>query len=356
MKLKITMLGLALTALAFTGCKKDDDENTTTATVTNEKVVLDFADYIAHFAYSNLAGETTDLYNKIEAFNASPDDTKLQACKDSWKASRLVWEKTESFLFGPVATDNIDPRIDTWPVNFNDLEIILANGQPFTASYIDGLDDALKGFHPIEYLLFGYDGDKTATQFTPRQFEYLEALALDLKTLTGDLATGWDPQNNSSYYHEFQSAGNGSANYPTLLSAYEEMVNAMAGICDEVANGKISEPFTAQNPDLEESPFAKNSITDFTNNIRGVEAVYLGNIGNDAAGLEDIVRKHNLSLDNTIKTKINNAKTALGNITVPFGEAIVSQPIQVQNAIDAINELKTVLETDLMDLVQLHVD
>ncbi|MBK7968655.1 MAG: hypothetical protein IPK08_06775 [Bacteroidetes bacterium] len=72
--------------------------------------------------------------------------------------------------------------------------------------------------------------------------------------------------------------------------------------------------------------------------------------------MEDIVRKHNLSLDNTIKTKINNAKTALGNITVPFGEAIVSQPIQVQNAIDAINELKTVLETDLMDLVQLHVD
>lgn len=356
MKIFSYLVGTLFVLGTFNGCKKDDDPNITDAAVTNQKVISDFANHVANFAYQELSQETNTLYNNILTFNSAPNDVDLQACKESWKSSRQVWEKTEAFLFGPVATDNIDPRIDTWPVNFNDLEIILANGIPFTESYIDGLDDALKGFHPIEYLLFGQNGIKTSAEFTPRQLEYLQALALNLKVLTGNLASGWNPQNNGSYCNELQNAGNGSTNYPTLLSAYEEIVNAMAGICDEVANGKISEPFVAQNPQLEESPFAKNSITDFTNNIIGVEAVYLGNIGNDVTGLEDIVRAHNLSLDNTIKTKISNAKTALGNITVPFGEAIISQPIQVQNAIDAINELKTVIENDLMNLIQLHVD
>ena len=40
---------------------------------------------------------------------------------------------------------------------------------------------------------------------------------------------------------------------------------------------------------------------------------------------------------------------------MPFGEAIHLQPIQVQNAIDAINALKNEMETNLLPLIQLHI-
>jgi uncharacterized iron-regulated protein len=134
------------------------------------------------------------------------------------------------------------------------------------------------------------------------------------------------------------------------------MVNAMAGICDEVANGKIGEVYAAQDPSLEESPFSQNSITDFTNNIKGVQNVYLGKFSADGKGLEDVVRAYNLQLDSNIKLKLSTAIEALGKVTVPFGTAISTQKTQVQNAIEAIQALKTTLEDELLPFIQMHAE
>jgi len=196
------------------------------------------------------------------------------------------------------------------------------------------------------------NGNKTASQFTAREIEYMAALALNLKILTASLANSWNPAVNGNFHSEFITAGNGSTVYSTQRAAFEEIVNAMAGICNEVANGKMTDPFIQQDAALEESPFSFNSITDFTNNIRSVENVYLGKYSSDGKGLEDLVRQNNLSLDGAIKTKINSSIAALQNITVPFGQAIISQPTQVQNAIDAINDLKDEIESNLFPFVQ----
>ena len=126
----------------------------------------------------------------------------------------------------------------------------------------------------------------------------------------------------------------------------------MAGICDEVANGKMKDPFDAQDPLQEESPFAKNSIIDFTNNIKGILAMYQGKFTGDGKGIEDLVRNYNLSLDNEIKTKHQAAMASLQAISLPFGEAIISQPTQVSNAMAKINELAVVLTTKLKPFVQ----
>jgi len=141
---------------------------------------------------------------------------------------------------------------------------------------------------------------------------------------------------------------------PTQLAAYQEMVNAMAGICDEVANGKLDEPFAAKDPSLEESPFAQNSIIDFTDNIKGVQDVYLGKYSVDGKGLEDIVRQYNLQLDSDIKLKMDNAINSLGKITDPFGKAITTQAMQIETAMSSINDLKEILETQLLPFVQQH--
>lgn len=166
----------------------------------------------------------------------------------------------------------------------------------------------------------------------------------NLKLLTGELAENWSPSNTSGYHTILSKPGPTNAVYQTQRAALEEIVNAMIAICDEVANGKITEPLLQQDATQEESPFAKSSLPDFTNNIKGVENVYLGKYTSDGKGLEDLVKKYNLSLDNAIKQKHAAAIAALGNVTKPFGEAIFSQQVHVQNAINAINDLKTVLE------------
>ncbi len=355
MKKHILLLTAMLTA---TACKKESDEPGTTTPdgFTTTSVLSAFASNVAQENYADLAQRSALLRDLIIGFGASQSDADLALCKQQWRDTRLSWERSEALLFGPVATDNIDPRIDTWPVNFTDLEAQLASGNAFTPEYITSLEDALKGFHPIEYLLFGVNGNKTADQFTTREVEYITALSNDLANLTASLDESWDPATSGNYSQAFTSAGEGSAEYPTERSAYEELVNAMAGICDEVANGKMGEVLLAQDPLLEESPFAKNSITDFTNNIRGVENVYLGKYLSDGTGLENFTREHDLQLDNTIKQRIAAAIAALGTITVPFGQAISEQPVQVQQAIDAINALAGTLNDELLPLVQLHVD
>jgi len=354
---KNQLVMLVAMILLATACKKDPETTEELITADQTQTVLrDFSNIVVRSVYSDLAANTEALEMSVATFVQSNSESDLITCKQNWRSAREAWEKSEAFLFGPVATENIDPRIDTWPVNFIDLEGELSGTQEFTASYVNGLQDALKGFHPIEYLLFGEDGNKTASEFTSREKEYLVALTNNLKQLTGDLSHSWDAANSNNYAQQVMNAGNGSEVYQSQLAAFEEIVNAMIGIADEVAAGKISEPFLAQDPKLEESPFANNSITDFTNNIRGIEAVYLARYTADGKGLEDFVRTHHLQLDSNIKLKLGAAIAALQNITVPFGDAITQQPVQVQSAIDAINELKDVLEMELLPLVQLHIE
>lgn len=352
------LLPILLIAMPMAACKKESAEpdSGSGATFSAQAVLDDFAAHVAQDNYAELATRSAALHDAITAFTATPSEAGLTECRDQWRSTRLSWEQSEALLFGPVATENIDPRIDTWPVDFNALEAQLSSGNVFTPEYITGLDDALKGFHPIEYLLFGADGDKTVAAFTTREFEYINALALDLNALTSALNTSWDPATGSNYSITFTTAGAGNTTYPSRRAAFEEVVNAMAGICDEVANGKMGEVLLAQDPSLEESPYSKNSITDFTSNIRGVENVYLARYGGNGTGLEDLVRQHDLQLDNTIKQQLAAAIAALGTITVPFGQAILEQPVQVQQAIDAISALEATLSSELLPLVQLHID
>jgi len=346
---------LVFGAALWTSCSDDDSDSVAQIdTDLNATILNSFSDGVAQASYNDLQTKSATIYTNIQTFATTRNDANLTAIQTSWRAARQAWEQTESFLFGPVSTAKVDPRIDTWPVDFNALEGQLASDVIFDEPYIDNLDEALKGFHPIEYLIFGQNGDKKAADFTDREVEYLTALGLNLKKLTTEVADGWNPAKSGNYDAVFTSAGNGTGEYPTQRAAFEQLVAAMADICGEVSEAKMGEVYAEKDPSLEESPFAKNSITDFTNNIKGVENVYLGKYSADGTGLEDLVIKHNRSLDGKIKTAISAAIQALGKIDKPFGEAIISEAVQVQNAIDATADLKTVLEEELLPFVQAH--
>ena len=352
--LYVAVFAAAIAATA--GCKKDKDteqENPAAAADLDKDVLTSFSVNVSQATYTALADKANSLSIAVQTFDTATTDANLSNCKQLWRDARFSWEQSEAFLFGPAETDNVDPRIDTWPVDYVALDSVLSSSATFSDSYINSLDDALRGFHPIEYLLFGTNGSKTASQFTAREKEFLTALTANLKNLTAQLSASWSPA-GGNYAAQVTNAGSGGSVYATKRAAFEEMVNAMADICNEVANSKIEEPLVAQNPALEESPFSFNSMTDFTNNIRSVQNVYLGKYTTDGKGLEDLVRANNLSLDATIKSKLNAAIAALNAVTVPFGQAITTQQVQLANAQTAINDLKGVIENDLMTYIQTY--
>lgn len=339
---------LLLAAAAFSSCQKDDDK-TTDVTALKKDILVNVSTNVITASYTDMNNKATALANAVTALESTTNDANLSAARQAWKDMRVVWEQTEAWLYGPVSSEDIDPRIDTWPVDFNALDAQLAGSAQFTAAYIDALPEDLKGFHPIEYLLWGKDGSKTAAAFTAREKSYLQALTDNLVALSKQVDDAW----KTGYSTTFATAGqSGNSTYTSLQSAYLEMVAGMADICEEVANGKMKDPFDAQDPNQEESPFAKNSITDFTNNIQGILKMYQGDYNQSGVGLEDLVRNYNLSLDSDLKAAHAAAIAALNAITVPFGQAITSQQSQVQTAMAKINALHVVLQNQLQPFVQ----
>lgn len=340
-----------ITILLTTACSKDENKEQLNASVIKTDVMLSIANNVIVPTYTDMNLKANALYTSIVAFNSNSSDSNLLVCQNAWYNVRNAWEQSEGFLFGPVSIENIDPRIDTWPINYQSLDSVLANNATFTNTYIESLEDALRGFHPIEYLLFGKNKSKKATEFNQRQKDYLLALSENLKGLCYKTISEW----NNGFYADFTMPSSKSV-YKSEREVYEEITNAIIGICDEVANEKINTPFIAQDPSLEESPFALNSMADFKNNMTSVSNIYYGKYAIDGKGLEDFVKLYNLSLNNKIKQNIDAINNSFTNITLPFGEAITAQGTQIQNLITNINNLKIVLEEELLPLVKQHTN
>lgn len=255
-------IGFFIGSVMFVGCKKEAEPNeNAVSVVSNQQILTDFSINVAQATYNDLEVQAGVLLKATSALKVNSSQENLIECRKAWVRARLAWEQSEGFLFGPVATQNIDPRIDTWPVSFSNLESVLANNSVYDQEYINQLEDALKGFHPIEYLIYGLDGNKNSVDLTPRELDYLVALSSNLKNLTVDLASGWNVSQADNYTNAFNMAGNGSTIYGTTYSAYEELVNAMSGICEEVAGSKLHTPFILKDPMLEESPFLKIQLS-----------------------------------------------------------------------------------------------
>lgn len=353
--IKFGRMFLVVFTLAFFSCQKNDQDNTPDV-IPNDSlqslILNDFSNKVVLANYQDLEYKMSAFYSAVSTLDTNSSQADLMAAQTAWKEVRGAWEMSEAFLFGPVSTENIDPSSDTWPVDYVSLDSLLQAGQAFTQTYLNTLGDELKGYHPAEYILWGEDGQKQATDLTMRECEYLVALVADLNLKSTALTLSWDPSSTNNYSDQMINAGNTSSLYSSQRAAFEEIIGAMAGICEEVANAKIKDPFTQQDPSLEESPFSQNSLTDFKNNILGVKNVYFGKYQQDGYGLHDFVHYNNAALHAKIASQIENALSSFNGITKPFGQAIISEPAQVQHMIDQINILKTTLEEELFPFVQ----
>ena len=295
--------------------------------------------------YANLDSSAAALNSAAKALAANTNETNLVAARSAWVAARISWEKSETSLFGPVDFYGFDPAMDSWPVNRTDLDAVLLSNVALTRETVRNLDNSLKGFHTIEYLLWGQSSTKAASSITAREKEYLTALTAELNGTTGALLAAWTTGINgqSAYALELTKAGQGSSSFPTEQTAIEQFVRGMLGICDEVANGKIADPFDTRNPNIVESQFSFNSISDFSNNIRGAKEAYTKSV----AGL---VAAKNAGLDATTRAQFDAAVAAILQIPEPFRDAILdsSNDATIKAAQQAIRQLGDTLQSRVL--------
>lgn len=337
-----------------------DDGAATPSGFDDQGILVDYADKVIIPTYQTLATRAQALSVAIATLKTNPTDANLRAARTAWEQTREPWELSEAHLFGPVSANGFDPAMDSWPVERNDLDAVLASNNALTSAFVRNLPETQKGFHTIEYLLWGQDANKIASALTSRELEYLDALATELVTVTMALTTSWTVGFNGAapYRTVFVTAGTGSTAYPSAAAAAQEILVGMSAIANEVANGKIADPYDAHDPEKVESQFSFNSLIDFADNIRGIAAAYSGDAtiagaGQTGRGLDEFVASKAPALDIRFKQEIVDAIAAINAIPAPFRTAITtpsSYPL-IEAAQAKIRIVQTTIDAELIPLV-----
>ena len=403
---KIIYLSLALMmSLSFAACSSDDDKNNTPgdgseSTISDDAKYKDRSygqaaikacgDVVTNLEAANLAIATSELNAEQEAYLRNmlsglvsnvivPTYTKLaddvedlektlnglttstitqaqinKACED-FKAARENWERSEAFLMGAASDFDIDPTIDSWPLNRSLLLSYFNNGMSE-----EMLEDAtILGFHALEFILFrngqprkvaefqGYDTYKNFEKITGAQeLKYAQTISTLLKQRCFQLQVAWEGEKNASRVSVVKAAGldittEAGLNYGDNLiqagvagskSTFTSLGDAIAqvlsddegscvGIANEVGTAKIANPFAAGDISYVESPYSYNSITDFQDNIRSIRNVWYGSTNGSPASVSfynffESVDKHNVNT--SVVGAVNDAISKIGAMPAPF--------------------------------------
>ena len=308
--------------------------------------------------YTQLADDVEDLEGTLHGLTVN-SITQAQidkACAD-FKQARQNWERSEAFLMGAASDFDIDPTIDSWPLNRSLLLNYFNNGMDD-----EMLEDAtILGFHALEFILFRngqnrkvaeLQGNDTYINFEhitgAQELAYAQTICTLLKQRCFQLQVAWEGETaananrvavvkaadlnyktNSglSYGENLTQAGiSGSkSSFPTLKAAVAQVLSDDEGscvaICNEVGTAKIANPFAAGDIAYVESPYSYNSISDFRDNIRSIRNVWLGSTDKTANRYSFHTFFASVKSDKvntTVESNYVNAIANISNMPAPF--------------------------------------
>lgn len=126
-----------------------------------QDVVDNYVDAVVVPTYKSLKERNEALCRTVLKFKDSPSDANFASACNAWLEAREPWEKSEAFLFGPVDALGLDPNMDSWPLDQDNIVQILNSGNYDNLDWSDGDDDdtieavqSVRGFHTLEFLLF----------------------------------------------------------------------------------------------------------------------------------------------------------------------------------------------------------
>lgn len=348
----------ALAVTSFTACSDDDDDITLggdkdNPTVGNQwtgvqaemwEVANQYVNQVVFPTYKNLAASADVLYEQAVTMQQKHDagtltDADVEAACEAFKAAREYWEKSEAFLYGAATDYNLDPHMDSWPLDQGQMADFLSNPTMVAGLYSDdpiafvnqnnaNFDTAL-GFHGLEFVLFRdgaprkaavYDGIEDHPSFAnvtvqcADELAFLVAVAGDVRDNCYRLEVSWlglqadathqarvaqlgvktHALDDNGYYYgaDMLLAGTDGSSYASINAALVTLVgpSGCGNIANEVASQKIGQAYRVATgaPSLDpnepdaidyiESPYSKRSYIDYRDNIYSIKNSLYGNI------------------------------------------------------------------------------
>ena len=371
------VVSVAVVCVSAAACVKDgDDEFSLGGTVEEHRSVLE--SYVEHTilpTYRALAEAAIEMRRANEALKVTPTDATMKAASDTWLNTRVKWEISEAFLFGPVGEQafDIDGHVDSWPLELEDIKKEIEKGT-LTGREAWQKEGEVIGFHVTEYLLYRNGQTRPAGDLTPNEMVYLTA-ATDALVWDCVLAyVAWAGENSvspeiravfrenpdvvahledSPSYMNFATRLKNAVGYSSMAAAMSEIASGAAEIAGEVGAVKIAEPYDERNTNKVESWYSWRSLNDYTNNILSIKNAYLGGTDDHtrtSISLAAYIAERDPALDEHIRAKIEDCIlkiAAMGNNgQYSFYEVVRDQinADRVQAAEKACDELRLMFE------------
>ena len=328
------------------------------------EVVATYAD-IAEAGYADSLATAKTLQDAVDALIKSPSEETLAAAREAWLAARVPYQQTEVYRFGNAIVDDWEGKVNAWPLDEGLIDYVDASyGGPTDANELaalnvianpeinvagrtvdataitpeliadtlneaDGIEtNVARGYHAIEFLLWGQDlngteagaGDRQWTDYASgddctngncdRRADYLKA-ATDL--LVSDLE-----------FMAAQWAEDGEARAEVTADADAGLVTMLTGMGSlsygEQAGERMLLGLMLNDPEEEHDCFSDNTHNSHFYDGKGVQNVYLGGYTRvdgtvvEGPSLSDLVAAEAPDLDIEMQTRLDKTMEALGAI------------------------------------------
>ena len=227
-------------------------------------------------------------------------------------------------------------------------------------------------------MLFRKGQPREIGQITNLEYDYICAVAKDLYNATATLEAAWDSKESNAERHQialdyvathlaidddgnqegalegFQNFGKtfknpGTGEWATALDATLEIISGCQEIISEVQGSKIGLPYSGQDANYIESPYAYNSITDFYDNIISCKNALYGSMGATTPNEKSLIYFCQHVTDNP--TLVSQANNVVGKLDVALAKIkAMEAPFALnythescKDAIDALGELDDAL-------------
>ncbi len=409
---KSAMLIMATAALSvgFASCDSNDDpDNGTVVNASELKSVSEtYINDVVYPTYKDLADyckvlneACTTLYQHAAAGAWSQSD--IDAACEAFKNARREWERSEAFLYGAASDNEIDPHIDSWPLDHKELVSALndktllagihaANADKFVYEH-QGDFESVIGFHGLEFVLFRDGANRTVDALKTTDTEegmtsvqgidelaFAAAVSGDIRNMTSLLYYGWTADattgswltsnckwvvDNTKYkglspanigYGQFVlNATGANAYFQTWQETLENVLKGgCSNICQEVYTQKLGQAYNVattgvenedQSADYIESPYSKRSFIDYQDNIYSIKNVLYGTrditaTAPEANSLMTIMKDNGYTEYAALSTALDEAIAAL-QTAIDSKVAFIDAPghARVKTCIDKINKL-----------------
>jgi uncharacterized iron-regulated protein len=341
---------LALVASAFAMLAACNDSVIAPELAAPTSLVSSIVETVYVPTFDSLNVRASRLSTALDALAANPSPAALATAQDAWRSTREMYERNEGFAFGPLITNEYDPNMDTWPIDRTGIDALVSGNSEITKAELDVEDGTLKGFHGIEYILFGDNNSTTAGALTAGQRAYLSAAGQSLAAVAEALDEAWSPT-GGNFAGQLTSAGSGTSVYASVGAALQEITSGLIEPTDEVPNSKIALPLSSGDTYFEESAFSDNTLNDLRNDLHGAFAVYTGSFSGDANGIGTFIASQSPSLDQQVRTQFAAAFAALDAVGPSFDHALHNNPGVLRGAQQAILTLNHTLVNQVAPLV-----